>query len=78
MIIKIPRILLVFDISGHWHTIGIIVCKRQKEMELIRMMKESGTIWRKVVEIVKSDYFFAAVMFISGLLTILYAIYLQL
>ena len=45
---------------------------------MIRIMKEGGSIWRKVVEIVKSDYFFAAVMFISGLLTILYAIYLQL
>ena len=71
-------LFFIIELSAQWHTIGIIVCKRLREMELIRIMREKGSIWRKIAEVVKSDYFFAAVMFLSGLLTILYAIYLQL
>ena len=46
-------------------------------MEMLKMMKGKGTILQKLTQILKSDYFFAAVMFIAGVLTILYAIYLH-
>ena len=46
-------------------------------MEILKMMKGKGTIMEKLLEILKSDYFFAAVMFIAGVLTIMYAIYLH-
>jgi len=69
--------LALVALNGHfscWHTFSIISNITLEKMDTMKIKKD---IFRKTLNFLKSDYFFAALMFVLGLITILVAIYSQ-